>query len=152
MAERKYEKYVATDIIKKQKHKGVHGPTHLWAYGSEVWDGAPYCVGMRYHAGAYEGMPIPHLHNYDKIFVFLGSNPDDMSDFDAEIRLSLGEEGEKYVMTSPTAVYIPAGLIHCPLTWVKVDRPVMFTEICMTPTYSRKDALAPIIYNPERED
>jgi hypothetical protein len=150
MAKRKYEKYVATNIIEENKHKGVLGPTHMWARGKDVWDGAPYCVGMRYHAESYEGLPIPHLHNYDKIFVFLGSNPKDMSEFDAEIHMSMGEEQEKYVITKPTAFYIPKGLIHCPLTWVKVNKPVMFTEICMTPTYSVKDALVPINYNPEK--
>ena len=87
----------------------------------------------------------PHIKN----IYFLGSNPDDMSEFDAEIHLSLGEEQEKYVITSPTAIYILAGLMHCPLTWERVDKPVMFSEICMTPRYEPKeDALAPILYNP----
>ena len=154
MSKLKYNKYVATNILEEVtrggvKHGGVHGKTSMWVVGNKDWDGAPYTVGIRYHIGAWEGHTVPHLHNYDKIFIFLGSNPDDMSEFDAEIHLSLGEEQEKYVITSPTAIYIPAGLMHCPLTWERVDKPVMFSEICMTPRYEpKKDALAPIMYNP----
>jgi hypothetical protein len=32
-------------------------------------------------------------------------------------------------------VYIPKGVLHCPLEFRKVDRPIMFGHIIFAPTY-----------------
>ena len=49
-----------------------------------------------------------------------------MNDFDGEVWLHMGEEGEKHVIPSPTIVYVPARLVHCPLNFVKVNKRVFF--------------------------
>jgi hypothetical protein len=67
-----------------------------------------------------------HVHDCDEYLFFLGTNFSDMNDFDAEVWLYMGEEGEKHVITSPTIVYVPARLVHCPLNFVKVNKPVFF--------------------------
>jgi hypothetical protein len=67
-----------------------------------------------------------HVHDCDEYLLFLGTNFEDMDDFDAEVELYMGEEGEKYIITSPTIVYVPARMIHCPLNFVKVNKPVFF--------------------------
>ena len=57
--------------------------------------------------------------------------------FDAEIELSLGEEQEKQIITSPTAAYIQAGLHHCPVNFAKVNKPVLFVDVAIIGKYSR---------------
>jgi hypothetical protein len=67
-----------------------------------------------------------HVHDCDEYLFFLGTNFADMNNFDAKVWLYMGEEGEKYIIKSPTIVYIPAKLVHCPLNFVKVNKPVFF--------------------------
>ncbi len=63
-----------------------------------------------------------HTHDWDEIIAFIGTNHDDPYDLGAEAELWLGDE--KHIITKTSLVFIPAGLKHCPLTFIKVDRPV----------------------------
>jgi len=80
----------------------------------------------------------PHNHDFDQFLCFLGTDPMNIEDFGAEIELSLGEEGEKHVITTPTIVHIPKGLIHCPLNYKRVDKPVYHLDVFLAPEYIRK--------------
>ena len=74
----------------------------------------------------------PHKHDeYDELFLFLGTNPKDISDLGAEAEFWLGEgdELEKVVINTPACVYVPAGLAHFPLTWKNVKRPCIFVVV-----------------------
>jgi hypothetical protein len=59
----------------------------------------------------------------------------DFKDFGAEVELEMGEEAEKHIINTTTWVYIPAGLLHCPLIFKKVDKPIMFGHVMFAPTY-----------------
>lgn len=59
------------------------------------------------------GIP-PHTHGSHQFTTFFGSNPYDIGEFDAEITIYFGEEREKHVITSPTVVHFPPGLVHHP--------------------------------------
>ena len=50
---------------------------------------------------------IPHTHTVDQMYMWIGSQSD-MNGLDVEIFL----DGESYNISSPCAVYIPAGLKH----------------------------------------
>jgi hypothetical protein len=63
-----------------------------------------------------------HKHDYDEIIAFFGTNLDDPKDLGAEVELWL--EDERHIITKSSLVYVPAGLRHCPLTFLRVDRPV----------------------------
>ena len=67
----------------------------------------------------------PHKHDCDEIFIFLGTNPDDMMDLgpDVEFWLGEGEETEKITFSSTTLVYVPKGLLHMPIFYRNVKRP-----------------------------
>lgn len=73
--------------------------------------------------------PEPHTHDFGQVICFFGSNPQDIYDFDAEIELFLG--GEKQVITAPSMISIPAGLVHCPLVFRRVGKPVNWTEVML---------------------
>lgn len=74
--------------------------------------------------------PEPHTHEFAQVICFLGSNPLDIHDFDAEIELYLG--GEKQIITAPSMIAIPAGLMHCPLVFRRVGKPVNWIEVMLT--------------------
>ena len=79
----------------------------------------------------------PHRHDFHQFFCFMGSNPENLNDFDAEIEVYLGDEGEKHVITSPTVLHISPGLMHCPMIYKKVNMPVLHIDIVFAPEYQR---------------
>jgi hypothetical protein len=76
-----------------------------------------------------------HSHDFDQFLHFYGANSLDITDFDAEIEMSLGEEGEKHVITGPTVLHIPKNTVHCPLNFKVVNKPVIFMNVALTPQY-----------------
>lgn len=66
--------------------------------------------------------PKSHAHDYDEVIAFFGTDTNDPHDLGAEVELWLGDE--KHIITKTSLVFIPAGLKHCPLIFLKVDRPV----------------------------
>jgi hypothetical protein len=77
----------------------------------------------------------PHKHSFDEMFLFLGTNPKDISDLgaEAEFWLSEGEGLEGVVLDTSACVYVPVGLAHFPLSWKNVRRPHMLVVIACTP-------------------
>ena len=63
--------------------------------------------------------------------------------FDAEVEISLGEESEKHVITEPTVLHIPKDVIHCPLNFKVVNKPVIFMNVALTPQYERESGPPP---------
>ncbi|MCJ7605392.1 MAG: hypothetical protein MUO19_05080, partial [Dehalococcoidales bacterium] len=59
----------------------------------------------------------PHSHDFDQFLHFYGADSLNITDFDAEVEMSLGDEGEKHVITEPTVLHIPSGMVHCPLNF-----------------------------------
>jgi hypothetical protein len=78
---------------------------------------------------------FPHKHDFDIYLTFIGLNPDGLHDLGAEIELYLGEEQEKFVITAPTTIHIPKGFVHCPLKFVRVDRPLLLVHSTLAPKY-----------------
>jgi hypothetical protein len=66
--------------------------------------------------------PQAHVHDFDEVLAFFGTNPADPHDLGGEVELFL--DGERHLMTKSFMAYIPAGLKHCPLRVTKVDRPI----------------------------
>jgi len=66
--------------------------------------------------------PGSHSHDYDEVIAFFGTDHNDPYDLGAEVELWLGDE--KHIITKTSLVFIPAGLKHCPLIFLRVDRPV----------------------------
>ncbi len=81
----------------------------------------------------------PHTHPFDEVWCFLGGDQSNATDFNAEIEVYLGKEGEKYVITEPTILEIPRGLVHCPLVFKRIDKPILFINFPLTPEYEKTD-------------
>ena len=86
---------------------------------------------------AHVNEETPHIHDFPIILSFLGANPNDIWEFDAEIEFYL--VGEKQIITCASVVSVPAGLSHCPLIFKRVDKPIAFMEVMLTHEYSRRE-------------
>lgn len=63
-----------------------------------------------------------HSHpKYDEFVLHIGSDPNNPEDLGGEIEFVVG--GEPLKITKTSALYVPAGLIHGPLSWKSVTRP-----------------------------
>ena len=76
---------------------------------------------------------VPHSHDFDMLALFLGSNPLNVAEFDAELDMWLGEEGEKHSVTSTSAVYHPKGLVHRQVDFQRIDKPFQEFHVFMAP-------------------
>ena len=68
-------------------------------------------------------------HSVEEYLFFTGADISKFFEFDAEIEISLGpdpEHMEKYTITEPTAVRIPAGLWHGPIVIKRLGAPINF--------------------------
>ena len=81
----------------------------------------------------------PHSHDFDEFLSFVGLDADDPESLGGEIEICLGEEQEKHFFNKTTTIYIPKGLKHLPLTFLKVDRPFLLAHLFITPTYTRQE-------------
>jgi len=88
-------------------------------------------VSIGYHCIA---KPInfdePHAHNFPEMLCFIGGNPKDITDFDAEIDFTMG--GETHKINKAAVVSIPSNVEHCPVNIKKVNKPLIFLEISLT--------------------
>jgi hypothetical protein len=75
-------------------------------------------------------------HDFVQIIGFLGPNPMNCREFDAEIEFCLGEEKEKHIINVPTVVSIAKGLLHGPIEITRINKPFIFLEIMLTSGYS----------------
>jgi hypothetical protein len=76
----------------------------------------------------------PHVHDYDEILIWTGGDPENPRDLGAEIYMDI--DGERHVITTSGCVYIPAGTVHCPLGFNRVDRPFRFSALSLAPKYT----------------
>src|SRR3972149_2861554 len=130
MARTKYGKYFTTEVVRGDPRNSgaqVTSTRHL-----EKWGGHELSIDAIYINRPHLMISQPHQHGFAQYLSFFSANPKETRDFDAEIEVSLGEEQEKHIINSPTALYIPAGLHHGPLNFVRVTRPVLFIDTAVT--------------------
>ncbi|HTY81845.1 MAG TPA: hypothetical protein VMB24_03600 [Dehalococcoidales bacterium] len=71
----------------------------------------------------------PHAHANTQVMLFLGSDPEDLSNLGAEFEICMGKEQERHVFTKPTAVVTPPFLPHWPGGALKLSRPMIMMDI-----------------------
>jgi hypothetical protein len=81
-------------------------------------------------------MAEPHSHDFDEIFHFFGADASDISDFQAVVEFTIGENLEVHTITEPTIVYVPRGLVHAPINVKTVNRPIIFMNVANASEYS----------------
>ena len=106
-------------------------------YTSEFSD-TNFTLRWHYITGPFIMEEKPHFHDFDQFSFFIGGNPMDIREFDAEVELSMGEEGEKHIINATTVIYVPRGLVHGPLNFKVVNKPIMFMNVPLTSQYAKK--------------
>ncbi len=125
----KYGKYIKSHPV----GKSPFGPVYTFSGEDDFQSSFSTFVIAVDHPALMEAKP--HSHDFDMYLIFLSMDPNNMGDLGAEIEISLGEECEKHIITEPTTIYMPKGLIHNPLNFKRVDKPVMFIHATIAPKY-----------------
>jgi hypothetical protein len=145
MAERKYEKYILTEL--KMPPGGAerdveHGYTTratrvMWLEDEIIKGASSVIISWYWKATEKEGSPS-HLHDFDEIVGFIGNDPDNPTQLGGEVEFWM--EDEKYLLTNSCLIWVPAGIRHCPLRVTKVERPFLFLAFSLTQKY-KKDSI-----------
>jgi hypothetical protein len=139
MAAKKYQKNVMSKELYFKFPRGYVG-TSLLSHKGEL--NPNVCFGYHCIDNTEYKHPEPHTHDFDELLGFVGGNPLDITDFGAEVRFCLGEEQEEYIITEPTMISIPAGMMHCPLTVTRCDKPIVMLEISLTGEFNSSEMKA----------
>jgi hypothetical protein len=142
MLSNKYGKYIIREpLVKGRMTPQVHicGEKHLC--------GDEFCPGSVFPDFPNEVtlftitepcvISAKHAHDYDELLYFLGGNPLNFFDFGARAEILLGDEEEKHLIDATTIIYVPKGLMHCPIYFNTVKKPIMFMHICSSTKYAR---------------
>jgi mannose-6-phosphate isomerase-like protein (cupin superfamily) len=136
----KYQKYILTEVKlpeeqQKRADKYAERATRILWLEDFVIKGAPGIICSWYwKATETEGTPA-HIHDYDEVLGFIGSDPENPHDLGGEVEFWM--EDEKYILTKSCLIFVPKGLRHCPLRVIKVDRPMLFLAVSISSKYSR---------------
>lgn len=130
MAKSKYEQYIL-----REPYKTVFNLESISAHDNELSCG----LIMSYQPvdEPFVMPPKTHKHDFYQILCFLGTNPLNVREFDAEVELEMGEEGEIITINSPSIITIPPGVYHCPLNFKRIGKPIVFMEMMLTGEYKR---------------
>ena len=139
MGDTKYGKYISSGAIKVINPKkavpslGIMVDNDSWAGIGDI-----ACNFAFVSISEPSVMPDPpHRHDFDEFVYFISGDATNMKYLGAEIEITLGEELEKHEITTPSIVYIPKGMQHCPLEIKKVDKPFYMGHFALTSEYSK---------------
>ena len=91
MPQKKYGKNLTTNCIKDGKKGGkIMSTRHLDSFGE-----GHFSIDCGFIKSPHKMIPEPHKHEFAQYICFFSANPDVVTDFDAKIEMTLGEEHEK---------------------------------------------------------
>jgi hypothetical protein len=124
MAEKDYEKY----LVRRPRYevgggyKGRQSPTMTYMSSAQVPEAKYYIeLGWIYQMPEPNPHIFEHAHNYDELILHIGGDPDNPEDLGGEIEIYVG--GQPLVFDTTTALFLPKGVKHGPLTWKRVSKP-----------------------------
>lgn len=137
MAEKKYQQYVFSDFREDHNIPSVMSPQAYFRGASQI-PGANMNMGWQVLTDPMFLEREPHTHDVDEYLIFLGWKLPDVFEFDADIDFYLGEEKEHYAIDKATIIYIPKGMVHCPLNFKRIGIPILFHAILMAPQFTKE--------------
>jgi hypothetical protein len=138
MTGRKYEKYILTDlklpsnVQTREPDYNTRATRILWLEDEIMQGASSVILSWYWKATEKEGSPS-HIHDFDEIIGFIGSDPQNPRDLGGEVEFWL--EDEKYLLTKSCLIFAPRGIRHCPLRVTRVDRPILFLAFSTTTKY-----------------
>ena len=143
MAKTEYDKYIIREPLAVGRFSPilhVCGENHPFGKGEcpgSKFPDFPAEQTLMYITEPFRMGAPSHAHDYDQLLFILGGNPANFYDFDAEIEVTLGEEDNTYIVDTTSIVYIPKGMLHCPIDFKRVGKPIIFGHLCLAPKYTR---------------
>jgi hypothetical protein len=132
MAKTKYGKYIISELKKMTGEADWRPPfaedeiKFLVDLDTDVIEGAPYAeTGWILPGIAKRSEPDVEAHthdDYDEVIGLFGTNMDDVWDLGGEMEIWLDDE--KHIITKSCIIFVPKGLQHGPIRWLRCDRPV----------------------------
>ncbi|MHB8105069.1 MAG: hypothetical protein ACYDG5_05970 [Dehalococcoidales bacterium] len=153
MPQRKYDKYVITEDIRpeqpipagflkrladQRKVGNYTDSAHVLSLNESIAKGALYfdAVWMvAKHGDLPTNIEIAHRHDFDEILGFFGNYKGNASELGGEVEIWL--EDEQYILTESTIIFAPRGLSHGPISFRRIDSPILFFSTGNGTTYTR---------------
>ena len=131
----KYGKYISREIIEESKYPKVTAPMVKFRGNRGGKD-------LTFEYSCITNPLVmddePEVNDFDQFMYFGSGNIEDLTEFQAEIELPLGKEGKKQIINHPGLVYIPQGLVHGPVKFKSIKKPIVFMNIALSSKYSSK--------------
>lgn len=126
MTKNSYQQYLVKkpryEVGDNQVIEGRQNPTMTFMSNDLVPDSDTYIeIGWIYE------MPKPnphihrHAHDYDEFVIHIGTDPENPEELGAKIEFVVGDD--KLVIDKTSALFVPKGVEHGPLTWEEVEKP-----------------------------
>ena len=153
MPEKKYTKYVITEDIRpkqppppgfmkrledQRKAGNYTDSAHVLSLNDSIARGALYFDAVWMvdkHGAAPTNIEIAHSHDFDEILGFFGNYQGNARELGGEVEIWL--ENEQYLLTKSTIVFAPRGLVHGPISFWRIDSPILFFTSGNGTTYAR---------------
>ena len=81
-----------------------------------------------------EASPAPHTHDFPEVIDFFGTDPNNINDLGAEIKIYINNE--RNLIDKSFMAFIPAGVVHNPLNILKITKPVLHFATFPSATYT----------------
>ena len=143
MARAELEKYFRKTVITQTTHPEITAPG-MGMKSDEGFGNLNLSIGWRAITEPFEMASESHAHDFNQFLIFSGGDLTNMIDLGGEVELFLSLDNqvlEKFIITEATAVFIPAGLYHCPLNFKEVNdpqKPILFQNIILSSEYKRR--------------
>ena len=126
-----YEKYLVrkpTYLQGTEVTEAIQSPAGIYVSG-ELIPGCQAYIDFGWIPGLPPvNPPIPeHSHDYEEIVLNIGNDPAAPEELGAELEFSI--DGQPLTFNTTTAVYVPRGISHGPLTWKKLTRPHLLMPV-----------------------
>ena len=69
---------------------------------------------------------LAHSHDFDEIIGFAGTNRNHPRELGGEIEFHMGDE--TLTLTKTSLIFIPKGILHCPVVLKRIDTPIFMFE------------------------
>jgi hypothetical protein len=135
MVQKEYA-HLVKPMITKKPPEGLYAAPRIWMEASDLEGfNAHFSYGFVKEPSVFHPLKGALIHPYDEILVFEGTDNTNILYLGAEVSVELGEEREEQVFTEPSAVLIPKGMPHGPVTVRKLDRPIVHYSIGLAAAY-----------------
>jgi hypothetical protein len=143
------KKYFVTELVNTNMLDAPWNPyftdkegTRLLALDDKIRKGAFYMELAWFWPGKWpatkgpEGTIKAHSHAFDETVAFVGSDPKAPYDLGGELEFWV--DGKKNVLDKSFVAFIPRGITHGPIKWLRLDKPVFHFTSGMGKDYNPK--------------